>query len=581
MASFGAIAEAPEGVAKLRSLMLSLAMRGGLGTQEQSDESATDLLKRVKEQHLKAVDAKRTKNPKEAPLPLEALPTGWAWAPLGNLLVFGPRNGLSPKPVNYETDTLALTLSATTRGSFDGTKTKFVDVEIEHDSFLWLRAGDILVQRGNTLEYVGVPALYSGGPHQYIYPDLMMKLRVAEGCDPRFIHLAMSETGARDYLRSRASGTSGSMPKINQGTLLSLPLPVPPLAEQKRIVARVDALMSMLDDLEQRQEKKRSAAIHVSKASLDALVEAEDPDQLARAWERVSKNFGVVAGAEGSAHQLRRSVLGLALAGRLTRPTRGDGQTEDLLDIIDQTRRERWEVMERCRIEARGRTPKGEKWKQKYPLAAPPVTESPFDLPTTWAWVTWSRVGLCQNGRSFPSSQYSDSGVPLLRPGNLHASGEVRWTDKNTRHLPESFAEQYPDYLLAPGDLLMNLTAQSLKDAFLGRVCILGAEKGRCLLNQRIGRLLPIQVNPRFVLWLFKAPWFRRYADGLNQGTLIQHMYTNQVDTFAFGLPPLAEQARIVSVVERFMDLIDQLEDRSTHLQQAASNLAIAATRAR
>lgn len=107
----------------------------------------------------------------------------------------------------------------------------------------------------------------------------------------------------------------------------------------------------------------------------------------------------------------------------------------------------------------------------------------------------------------------------------------------------------------------MNLTAQSLKDEFLGRICLSG-DGERCLLNQRIARITPVTLGHRFCLYLFKSPVFRKYVDGLNTGSLIQHMFTSQVFDFVFPLPPFAEQAKIVEVVEQHLrrkELVDSV----------------------
>jgi type I restriction enzyme, S subunit len=134
-----------------------------------------------------------------------------------------------------------------------------------------LRDGDILVQRGNTIEYVGVAAVYRGESNRFVYPDLMMKLRVSSFLDVGFIHLAMSQEAARDFLRARASGTSESMPKINQTTLKSLPIPIPPLAEQRRIVAKVDELMALVDALENQLATARTTAENLMEAVVAEL----------------------------------------------------------------------------------------------------------------------------------------------------------------------------------------------------------------------------------------------------------------------------------------------------------------------
>ncbi|MFV8755769.1 restriction endonuclease subunit S [Nannocystaceae bacterium ST9] len=265
--NFGVVAGAEGSTEVIRQIVRGLAVCGALGTSDSSDASVSEVLDAARVAHNEAVRRAETKDVKPGPMPSRSIPTGWAWSCLGQLLVFGPRNGLSPKPVNYETNTLSLSLGATTRGVFDASKTKHVDVEIPDDSFLWLRSGDILVQRGNTIEYVGVSALFDGESGRYIYPDLMMKIRVAESLNPAFVHLAMSERTARDYLRARASGTSGSMPKINQSALLSLPLAIPPLAEQKRIVAKVDSILALVVELDEGSTRLRQAASNLAAAA--------------------------------------------------------------------------------------------------------------------------------------------------------------------------------------------------------------------------------------------------------------------------------------------------------------------------
>lgn len=234
---------------QLKQTILQLAVMGKLVLQSQSDEQVDDLLARVVAER-QAIFGSPTQMATTSEKALEFnIPQSWRWQSLGSLLTFGPTNGISPKAVDYETPVRSLTLSATTSGRFKGEHFKFIEAEIPADSDLWLQEGDILVQRGNTIEYVGVSAVYHGEPNQFIYPDLMMKLRLSSALNIDFIHLAMSHIQAREYLRDRATGTSGTMPKINQTTLKGLPIPIPPLEEQARIVARVDELMVLCDAL--------------------------------------------------------------------------------------------------------------------------------------------------------------------------------------------------------------------------------------------------------------------------------------------------------------------------------------------
>lgn len=241
-----------EHIKQLRQTILNLAVQGKLIPQDPADEPVDHLLARI---HLEREKLNRTVTNDvqkiESGIALGYdIPKTWKWRTLDDLLVFGPTNGFSPKAVVFKTSVRSLTLSATTSGRFKEEHSKYIATKIPADSDLWLNDGDILVQRGNTIEYVGVAAIYRGEPNRFIYPDLMMKIRVSSELDLRYVHLAMSQDAARDFLRARASGTSGTMPKINQTTLKYLPLPIPPAAEQHRIVAKVDELMLLCDELE-------------------------------------------------------------------------------------------------------------------------------------------------------------------------------------------------------------------------------------------------------------------------------------------------------------------------------------------
>lgn len=247
---FNEIYTAKENVAALRQSILHLAIMGKLTERSNSAPAVSELLEKVNYERTRLkIRSTVVESSELSELPY-AIPDEWALVPLDAILISGPTNGYSPKAVDYETKVKSLTLSATTSGVFKGEHSKFIAEDIPADSDLWLQDGDILVQRGNTIEYVGVPAIYRGERNAYIYPDLMMKLRVSTELDCEYIYFAMSAVPSRDFLRERASGTSGTMPKINQKTLCSLPIPLPPLEEQRRIVAKIRSLTQHCDRLE-------------------------------------------------------------------------------------------------------------------------------------------------------------------------------------------------------------------------------------------------------------------------------------------------------------------------------------------
>ncbi|CUX50657.1 hypothetical protein AGR4B_Lc70152 [Agrobacterium tumefaciens str. CFBP 5621] len=180
---------------------------------------------------------------------------------------------------------------------------------------------------------------------------------------------------------------------------------------------------------------------------------------------------------------------------------------------------------------------------------------------TTWPWRSefWGDCGETLNGRAFPSGDYCDSGVRLLRPGNLGASGDVFWNEKNSRFLPEKYAVEFPKHFIRGEAILINLTAQSLEDQFLARACLSSASD-EFMLNQRIGLFRPRNMMPKFCLFALKSPRFRSFVDnGMNSGSLIQHVHTKQLEQYKFDVPDIEEQHEIVRRIESAFAKIDRL----------------------
>lgn len=200
------------------------------------------------------------------------------------------RNGRSDRAVGLsETGIRALTLTAVTKGEFIEEHTKMVRTTEATARDLWLVPGDILVQRSNTPQLVGTAAMYDGPERWCIFPDLLIRLRPDPSrADNRYLEAALRSERAHRWLRGRAKGLSGSMPKIDQPTLASLPLPFPDLDRQHAIVAEFD--------------------------------------DLARAVARIA---GEVDRGAGQSAALRRAVLTAAFAGRLT------GRSSDT-DVIEE-----------------------------------------------------------------------------------------------------------------------------------------------------------------------------------------------------------------------------------------------------
>lgn len=165
------------------------------------------------------------------------------------ILFFGPRNGLSPKESSFKTNIKVLKLGATTKGYLDLEESKYVDIKVDEISHLWVRNGDILIQRGNAAAYVGCNVLIEDIPPNFIYPDLMMKLRANDTVIPQYLSICLSAPSSRKHMWDKMTGTSGTMPKISKKVVESVPLFIPDKETQERVILFVKNVFEIIEQL--------------------------------------------------------------------------------------------------------------------------------------------------------------------------------------------------------------------------------------------------------------------------------------------------------------------------------------------
>lgn len=185
---------------------------------------------------------------------------------LGNVLTEKPRNGWSARCDNVEGGTPVLALGAVTGYEYDSTAYKRTALATDPSAHYWLQRGDLLITRSNTPELVGHAAIYSGKPKPCIYPDLVMRLQVNDKCaHKRFLWYWLQSPIVRRFITANAKGTSPTMRKISQSTVMRIPFPKGVgLSEQASIVAYLDGL----------QEKSGQLKVFQAQtaAKLDALL---------------------------------------------------------------------------------------------------------------------------------------------------------------------------------------------------------------------------------------------------------------------------------------------------------------------
>jgi len=180
-----------------------------------------------------------------------AIPNNWIWTSFSSLLIEPLRNGHSAKESANGRGIRTLKLTAVTERQFSEKNSKITVADPKRVKNLWLKKNDILIERANTIDYVGLSAIYLGADDYAIFPDLLIRARVSPSyISPTFADIVLRTPHSRDYFMKNAQGISGNMPKIDQGTIEQLQIPLPPLNEQYYIIDEFERRMSISDNLE-------------------------------------------------------------------------------------------------------------------------------------------------------------------------------------------------------------------------------------------------------------------------------------------------------------------------------------------
>ncbi|MGE2765386.1 restriction endonuclease subunit S [Escherichia coli] len=191
---------------------------------------------------------------------------------LRTYLSFGPKNGLSPVESKKETQLKVLKLGATSYGQLNLNETKFIDVDIEKDSHLFLKKGDILIQRGNSANFVGCNVLINEDYKNIIYPDLMMKIRTNDNLLPEYASIWLSSPLVRNFMWDRMTGTSGTMPKISKKIVEEIPIIVPEISIQQKWITTVNLMLDICSEIKYRLHKAKQTQLHLADALTDAAI---------------------------------------------------------------------------------------------------------------------------------------------------------------------------------------------------------------------------------------------------------------------------------------------------------------------
>lgn len=553
LAHFNRISDAPDAIPRLRRFIVDLAIRGRLVAQNPLDEPASELLKRIQETMTPRSPFSTTGDT----MPFD-LPQGWQWIRFGQTVTDADA-GWSPKCEDFPrsgNEWGVLKVSAVSWDEFLPDENKQLLPGVVPPERTRVHRGDFLISRANTSELVAKCVIVKDEPCNLILSDKIVRLQIAEGCNKEFVCMVNNHAEyARSYYAEEASGTSLSMQNVSRAVIYGLALPLPPLAEQPRITAKVRELMELCDRLEAataERETRRGRLTAASHHFLNNGVSAKD--LFARAHFSIN-HLATITTQPEQIPALRRTILSLAVRGQLVSQNLADESVSELLTRIQA---------EKARLIKEGLL------RKEKPLAQVTDDEVAFAVPATW---TWARIGTCslltEYGTSVKSDQAAD-GVPILAMGNIQ-DGQVVLNDR--RKVPHAI-DDLPQLFLKRFDLLYNRTNSA---ELVGKTGIyLGDDDAYTFASYLIRiRFLNSLISPLYVNLAMNAPYFRatQIVPELQQQCGQANVNGSKLRNMMIPLPPIAEQHRIVAKVDELMTLCDRLETQVTNAQHETSRL--------
>jgi len=278
---FHLLHDTPDAIPRLRQAILQLAVQGRLVPQNPKDEPAENLITHIrlaKQQLAKSSGQKPSKDwPKVEPHELlHTFPKNWTTIRLGDLAI-NIEAGFSPQCEGRrrtEGEWGVLKISAVSWDVFDPEENKALPGNIEPRPEFEVQDGDFLMSRANTAELVAKSVIAIKPPRKLLLNDKTLRVYFTEYTDKRFVNFVNNSLMARAYYSTASAGTSSSMKNITREAIAMLPIGLPPLAEQKRIVARVEELLRWCDTLEAQLHQTRTLGAHLLASTLHHLLAA-------------------------------------------------------------------------------------------------------------------------------------------------------------------------------------------------------------------------------------------------------------------------------------------------------------------
>lgn len=529
---YARIVDAPDAIVKLQRFVLDLAVRGKLVEQDTSDEPASELLKRISAERTRLAKAGKIRKPKPLPAiddPLFDLPFNWAWVPIreitsdrGQSIPSAPFTYIDVTAINKEAGIVA-------------------QPRVLLPAVAPSRARKI-AKKGDVIYSCVRPYLLNVAVIEQDFdpaPIASTAFAVLNGYGlvlPRYVWIVLRTPFMIECVEATQRGQA--YPAINDADFSVLPFPLPPLAEQHRIVAKVDELMDLCDQLEAARANREAARDTFTLSTL-AKLNTPDRETFGQDARFALDNLAPLTTRPGQIKQLRQTILSLAVRGKLVEQDAADEPALELLKGLG--------------TEATARS-----------------DDAHLGLPDGWEWVQVEDCFVVSGGmQKTPARTPKQNAFPYLGVGNVYR-GRLELTNVKKFEL---FSGELERFRLKQADILVVEGNGSASE--IGRCAVWNGEIENCVHQNHIIRCRPkdMALTPYAVLYLNSPDGMREMNRLAITSAGLFSLSVGKIRRITIPLPPLAEQHRIVAKVDELMALCDQLEASITTGEQTRTRL--------
>jgi len=521
---FELLANAPDAVERMRELALDLAIHGSLVEHRDSEGDGHALLNSLKK--LPPEQNSKSRARKTLPIAPEktlCIPGHWAQTTVENACratgFFCDGDWIESKDQDPSGDVRLIQLADVGDGIYRDRSARFMTSSAAARlNCSYLELGDILIAR--MPDPLGRCCRFPGDqkPSVTVVDVCILRPNVSY-FEPDFLVVAFNSQTFRKLVAAEATGTTRS--RISRSRLGALPVPLPPLAEQKRIVAKVDALMALCDELEQQQQEREQKHTSLARASLARFEEKPTP---------VNLNYLFHKSYDIDPAELRKSILTMAFKGELA------------------TRNNKEQI---APIEPREQDSIG---------SAPP-----YQIPKHWKWgsVVDATCEIVDCPHSTP--KWTDEGKYCVRTTELNAGHLDLSTSKYVSD--ETYRDRIRRICPKENDILY------CREGQVGNACRVPPNVELCLGQRMMLMRAALHTDPVFLEYALNAPFTAKRVDSLITGMTAPRVNVRMVRDYWVPFPPLDEQRRIVAKVDQLIALVDELEAKLTRSRKLATDL--------